>query len=184
MEYKHIVMGACLALTGTANASTIFAPTDGDVNTYDFSITSTNIDDSIYDLYIFDDGISNFVISDNQGDSLNVPMPSIVGFSGPTGSGNYIATNENSETLTLTGSNHFIFAVTDGSQWYADTGYLAVGANSYDVYFGAIGGVFNADLIFVDQRTDPAAVVPVPAAVWLFGSGLLGLAGIARRRRQ
>ena len=26
--------------------------------------------------------------------------------------------------------------------------------------------------------------VPVPAAVWLFGSGLVGLAGIARRRRQ
>jgi len=27
-------------------------------------------------------------------------------------------------------------------------------------------------------------VVPVPAAVWLFGSGLLGLVGIARRRSQ
>jgi len=27
-------------------------------------------------------------------------------------------------------------------------------------------------------------VVPVPAAVWLFGSGLLGLIGIARRRRS
>jgi uncharacterized lipoprotein YmbA len=26
------------------------------------------------------------------------------------------------------------------------------------------------------------AVVPVPAAVWLFGSGLLGLIGIARRK--
>jgi hypothetical protein len=26
------------------------------------------------------------------------------------------------------------------------------------------------------------AVVPVPAAVWLFGSGLLGLAGVARKR--
>jgi hypothetical protein len=26
--------------------------------------------------------------------------------------------------------------------------------------------------------------VPVPAAVWLFGSGLLGLAGVARRRRR
>ncbi|MGB5409060.1 MAG: VPLPA-CTERM sorting domain-containing protein, partial [Thiogranum sp.] len=26
-------------------------------------------------------------------------------------------------------------------------------------------------------------VVPVPAAVWLFGSGLLGLVGVARRRR-
>ena len=28
----------------------------------------------------------------------------------------------------------------------------------------------------------PAAVVPVPAAAWLFGSGLLGLIGIARRK--
>jgi hypothetical protein len=28
-----------------------------------------------------------------------------------------------------------------------------------------------------------AAVVPVPAAVWMFGSGLIGLVGLARRRR-
>ena len=28
------------------------------------------------------------------------------------------------------------------------------------------------------------AAVPVPAAVWLFGSGLLGLVGIARRKRS
>lgn len=28
-----------------------------------------------------------------------------------------------------------------------------------------------------------ASAVPVPAAVWLFGSGLLGLAGVARRRK-
>jgi len=35
--------------------------------------------------------------------------------------------------------------------------------------FGAIGLVVNP--------------VPVPAAVWLFGSGLLGLAGIARRKK-
>jgi hypothetical protein len=27
-------------------------------------------------------------------------------------------------------------------------------------------------------------VVPVPAAVWLFGSGLMGLAGIARRKKK
>ena len=28
------------------------------------------------------------------------------------------------------------------------------------------------------------APIPVPAAVWLFGSGLLGLVGVARRRRK
>jgi hypothetical protein len=26
--------------------------------------------------------------------------------------------------------------------------------------------------------------VPVPAAVWLFGSGLIGLVGVARRKRS
>ena len=31
--------------------------------------------------------------------------------------------------------------------------------------------------------TTPPFVVPVPAAVWLFGSGLLGLVGVARRKR-
>ncbi|HEY9147256.1 MAG TPA: choice-of-anchor K domain-containing protein, partial [Thiobacillus sp.] len=29
---------------------------------------------------------------------------------------------------------------------------------------------------------DPQAVVPVPAAIWLFGSGLLALLGLSRRR--
>jgi len=30
----------------------------------------------------------------------------------------------------------------------------------------------------------PAGVIPVPAAVWLFASGLLGLVGVARRRKS
>jgi hypothetical protein len=30
---------------------------------------------------------------------------------------------------------------------------------------------------------DVVSAVPVPAAVWLFGSGLIGLAGVARRKR-
>jgi len=29
----------------------------------------------------------------------------------------------------------------------------------------------------------PLTTVPVPAAVWLFGSGLLGLIGVARRKK-
>ncbi len=33
-----------------------------------------------------------------------------------------------------------------------------------------------------DTETQFIAAVPVPAAVWLFGSGLLGLAGVARRK--
>ncbi len=40
-------------------------------------------------------------------------------------------------------------------------------------------GYANGGLVF-----SAAAVVPVPAAVWLFASDLLGLAGIAKRRRR
>ena len=43
----------------------------------------------------------------------------------------------------------------------------------------------SANLTTYTFTTDGAATpsVPVPAAAWLFGSGLLGLAGTARRRR-
>ena len=47
----------------------------------------------------------------------------------------------------------------------------------------------NVAVHFQGTDTSPGSetiggVVPVPAAVWLFGSGLLGLVGIARRRRN
>jgi hypothetical protein len=41
---------------------------------------------------------------------------------------------------------------------------------------------FNDFVVMVDSVAPSA--VPVPAAVWLFVSGLLGLVGMARRRRQ
>lgn len=63
--------------------------------------------------------------------------------------------------------------------------------------FGALGGIiirtgsssfagdFSTDFTAVSSSSDTfAAVVPVPAAVWLFGSGLLGLAAAARRRQH
>ena len=48
------------------------------------------------------------------------------------------------------------------------------GVRGYGMLDGAFAG-FNANFDFT--------AVPVPAAVWLFGSGLLGLVGVARRRK-
>jgi hypothetical protein len=39
------------------------------------------------------------------------------------------------------------------------------------------------DTLTYADFTEASAVVPVPAAVWLFGSGLLGLVGMARRKK-
>lgn len=44
---------------------------------------------------------------------------------------------------------------------------------------GDFSSAFNADSVIA--KVGP--VVPVPAAVWLFGSGLIGLIGVARRKK-
>lgn len=55
-------------------------------------------------------------------------------------------------------------------------GFLVIGINS------ASGNGFG-DLTFATpQLTFEVAAVPVPGAVWLFGSGLVGLVGLARRK--
>jgi len=56
-----------------------------------------------------------------------------------------------------------------------------IGLNSFS--FTATGGVssYRISGLKIDTIT-PA--VPVPAAAWLMGSGLVGLAGVARRRRS
>ncbi len=80
------------------------------------------------------------------------------------------------------------------------TSFNAAGATGYGTTLGqlslgtddGIGGspidngvfsTFNANFDFTSLTVAPIALVPVPAAVWLFGSGLLGLAGLARRRK-
>jgi hypothetical protein len=49
--------------------------------------------------------------------------------------------------------------------------------------FGTHGGNFKNNIFYGwAVRAGDVGAVPVPAAVWLFGSGLLGLIGVARRK--
>ena len=51
--------------------------------------------------------------------------------------------------------------------------------------FSSFNANFDITSVTVDSFVPtPVAAVPVPAAVWLFGSGLLGLVGIARRKKK
>jgi len=58
---------------------------------------------------------------------------------------------------------------TDGARAYVDADFLNNGGNVADLS---------------NTRAFSVSAVPVPAAVWLFGSGLLGLVGVARRKKQ
>jgi len=50
------------------------------------------------------------------------------------------------------------------------------------LYVGEAG--FNGETLLGGLRvSDRPSVVPVPAAIWLFGSALVGFIGISRRRR-
>jgi len=44
-------------------------------------------------------------------------------------------------------------------------------------------GVTEIDPATVGDTFSSTTVVPIPAAVWLFGTGLLGLFGMARKKR-
>jgi len=50
--------------------------------------------------------------------------------------------------------------------------------------FTSTASNFDASGVFYDNINVGAPAVPVPAAVWLFGSGLLGLVGVARRKKS
>jgi len=84
---------------------------------------------------------------------------------------------------TLSGGT-FDYAV--GTLYYGTTGTQLIGVSitptgSWSNFVGASNAPLNNSYPFAVDLT--VSSVPVPAAVWLFGSGMLGLIGVARRKK-
>lgn len=75
----------------------------------------------------------------------------------------------------------FTFDVTGGALAgdYGSLGGIIIVTNS-----SSFSGDFGTAFAATSQSADTFAAVPLPAAVWLFGSGLLGLVAAARKRRH
>ena len=68
------------------------------------------------------------------------------------------------------------------SSMLSTSGDLINGAFGGSDYTGGIDTTTGSYQLIISESFD-GAVVPVPAAIWLFGSGLIGLIGIARRKK-
>ena len=84
-------------------------------------------------------------------------------------------TRLDTSSLGINWGNHSVSLLIDPS-WDGKT--LEFGVKSAATGYAASGVYYDNFSL-----TGPPAV-PVPAAIWLFGSGLLGMVGLARRRRD
>ena len=96
-----------------------------------------------------------------------------------TSSDSHVDPNDPATTiLTLTGTNLSLVGSAGGIGTWAGE---LVSVGNVGTQWGAFTGTPYTERYNIEV-TGP--VVPVPAAVWLFGSGLIGLVGVARRRRR
>ncbi|VAX07313.1 hypothetical protein MNBD_GAMMA25-2629 [hydrothermal vent metagenome] len=86
-----------------------------------------------------------------------------------------------SDSMRVINSPENVIFTVDGSDYeLLMLGFSIDGGNSFESNFNLAEGASLNMGIYV--QLDRVSAVPVPAAVWLFGSALLGLAGIARRK--
>ena len=186
MKITHIVFATSFMLASSvATAATIWAPTNIDTDFIQFDFAGNpnagaGISTNGGTLALFDDSDTTFanaliigqnggqvVFTDNNDGSWNAEV--------------FDVSNTSGGSITLSGDNSFSLGMDWGMGYFGDSNasllsspdtYLVV-FDGYDEFERSISG----NTLAVDL-----APVPVPAAVWLFGSGLLGLVGIARRK--
>lgn len=170
MKIFKVSVALVVGLVSTyANAATVFwEPTNADAN-FSYS-TVAGYDLGLFDVDDFDNLRANALMLnvDASVDTISITA---------TTSGNFTATSSvTNNSITLFNDNQFVLAITDGIDWFEPLFWFEVAPNSniYDITFS------NGSVLSIDATP---TVVPVPAAVWLFGSGLLGLVGIARRKK-
>jgi len=192
VKIKGLLTGIVLTACGSANA-VVFSPTNQNVNFFNVTISGSGL----IELAMFDDSAfdsTGFL----GGDWLNINIAppdngDVVDFTPGIGqNSNYTVTNNDFDVnpsnvfnqLTLTDNDHFRLAArrgipgdTDFIPWSEASDFLCTpGTESCTMTWNLQGTVLGVDM-------QVATPIPVPPAVWLFGSGLLGLVGIARRRR-
>jgi len=162
------IIGLILVLTFTAGrsawAATVWQPTDQDVNTLDFSLLISILPTGNF--FVFDDNAADLQTAAN----LQLASADLLTFTSNGPNWDIMGANG---TLTITNSTNFLFAEQVSGVFTQEVNANLLGPNNWNLIFGS-----GAQLQAVDVRP-----IPVPPAILLMGSGLIGLVGIARRKK-
>jgi hypothetical protein len=181
MKIINIITAATFMLaTSAATAATIWAPTNSDTDFIKFDL-NPGISTNGGILALFDDSDAGFGnaleiaqdggevrFSDNNDGSWNAEV--------------FDVSNVSGGSITLSGNTNFLLGIDWGAGYFGDTNFsLLSSPDTYLIVFDGIDGLGNR--ISGNTLAVDLAPIPVPAAAWLFGTGLLGIVAIARRRR-
>lgn len=176
--YKHItrlILAASLILPGMVNAAVALPALDiqnltGDAGASFVALSSFDIDATAFTIITESDPV----------DISNVAFTLTSTYNAGSGffEGSFLV--DGGSLLSGTFSNLMVIDIGAGSlQYLGDVSYTGGSLAG-----GLTDGRFEGGASGINVVAKLGAVVPVPAAVWLFGSGILGLVAVARRKKD
>lgn len=184
MKLPVYLTSALLLLVSTSAGAVVWHPTSGDTDFIQLNIgagpgmgISTN--GGILALFDDDDGLDPsqaLEIGESGGEVVFTDL----------GGGTWNAA-VHGNSIELANGNSFILGISWdlGLTYHGDTDSFLVGEDSWIIVFDGFipsGPGQGQEPISGSTLAIDLQPIPVPAAVWLFGSGLIGLVAVARRR--